>query len=333
MIHNGSMRVGVVGVGGMGNVHARKYALMPDVELFAHDRNPDRLDVYCAQFGAKPVATLEELVQTVDAVDVCTPTDAHKDVAMAAIQAGKAVLVEKPMARTTEECQELIDAAAKSGVPLMPGQVVRFFPEFVAAHAAVVGGKVGTPAAVRMRRGGKAPKGSDMWFQDHARSGGLLLDLAVHEFDWMLWTLGDVRSVYSRSVRLGQPVKGAEFEGDYALTTLQFENGCVGHVETTWMDPSGFRVTLEVCGSEGMIEYDSRNVASLRIHDAAGSRQESNLFPTDDPFYRELRAFVDAVASGSEMPVAPIDGMRAVAVARAAIESAKSGRAVSPSEA
>jgi predicted dehydrogenase len=316
----------------MGNVHARKYALMPDVELHAFDRNPDRLDVYCAQFGARPLGSLGDLVSTVDAVDVCTPTDAHHDVAMAAIEGGKAVLVEKPMARTPEECASLISAAAKKGVPLMPGQVVRFFPEFAAAHRAVRDGRVGKPAAVRMRRGGKAPKGSDMWFQDHARSGGLLLDLAVHEFDWMLWTLGDVRSVYSRSVRLGHPVEGAEFEGDYALTTLQFENGCVGHVETTWMDPSGFRVTLEVCGSEGMIEYDSRSVATLRIHDAAGSRSESNLSPTHDPFYCELRAFVDAVASGSAMPVAPEEGMKAVAVSRAAIESAKSGRAVSPLE-
>ncbi len=325
---NGTMRVGVVGVGGMGMVHARKYALMPDVELYAFDRNPDRLDVYCAQFGAKATKSLEELVSMVDAVDVCTPTDAHKDVAMGAIRGGKPVLVEKPMARTVEECAELIEAAAKAGVALMPGQVVRFFREFEAAHSAVKAGRVGTPAAVRTRRGGKAPKGSDMWFQDHARSGGLLLDLAVHDFDWMIWTFGDVRSVFSRSVRLGHPVEGAEFEGDYALTTLMFESGAVGHVETTWMDPSGFRVTLEVCGSGGMIEYDSRSVATLRIHDAAGSRSESAYFATDDPFYRELRSFVDAVVSGGPMPIAPEAGMKAVAVSRAAIESAKSGRAV-----
>jgi predicted dehydrogenase len=146
----------------------------------------------------------------------------------------------------------------------------------------------------------------------------------------MLWTFGPVKSVFSRSVRLGHPVEGAEFEGDYALTTLQFESGAVGHVETTWMDPSGFRVTFEVCGSNGMIEYDSRNVATLRVHDAAGSRAESNLAPTDDPFYRELRAFVDAVVQDSEMPIAPEDGLRAVAISRAAIESAKTGRVVVP---
>lgn len=324
------MKVGVVGVGGMGMVHARKYALMPDVELFAYDRDPDRLDVYCTQFGATATATLEELVAKVDAVDVCTPTDAHKDVAMEAIQGRKPVLIEKPMARTVQECAELIEAAEKMNVALMPGQVVRFFPEFAAANKAVRSGKIGKPATVRTRRGGKAPKGSDLWFQDHSRSGGILLDLAVHDFDWMVWTFGDVESVFSRSVRLGEIVDGAEFEGDYALTTLKFKSGCLGHTETTWMDPSGFRVTMEVCGSDGMIEYDSRNVATVRVHDAAGSRQESNFDPVDDPFYQELSAFLGAVKSGKPMPVAPEDGLKAVAIARAAIESAKLRQPVAP---
>lgn len=324
------MRVGVVGVGGMGMVHARKYALMNDVVLYAYDRNPDRLDVYCNQFNARPANSLEELIKNVDAVDVCTPTDAHRDVAMEAILGGKPVLVEKPMARTVEECRELIDAAEKAGVALMPGQVVRFFPEFESAHNAIVSGKIGRPATVRTRRGGRAPKGSDLWFQDHSRSGGILLDLSVHDFDWMLWTFGDVETVFSRSVRLGNKVEGAEFEGDYALTTLKFKSGCLGHVETTWMDPSGFRVTLEVCGSEGLIEYDSRNVATLRVHDGAGSRQESNFNPQDDPFYRELKAFLYAVETNSTMPVAPIDGLKAVAIARAATQSAKCGQPVYP---
>ena len=323
------MRVGVVGVGGMGTVHARKYTLMDDVELFAFDLNPDKLDVYCSQFKAKPTASLAELIKTVDAVDVCTPTDAHRDVALEAIAAGKPVLVEKPMARTVEQCAELVDAAKKSGVLMMPGQVVRFFPEFAAAHKAVKEGKIGKPAAVRMRRGGRSPKGTDLWFHDHERSGGILLDLAVHDFDWLLWTIGDVESVFSRSVRLGKTVAGAEMDGDHALTTLKFVNGCVGHVETTWLDPSGFRTTLEVCGSEGMLEYDSRDVATLRVHTAAGSRQESNLGYTDDPFYSELRAFLDAVQGKQGLPVSPEDGMKAVAIARAAIESAKSGKAVS----
>lgn len=322
------MRVGVVGVGGMGTVHARKYTLMDDVELFAYDRNTDKLDVYCNEFGAVAAATLDELISKVDAVDVCTPTDAHRDIALETIAAGKPTLVEKPMARTVEQCAELVDAAKKAGVLLMPGQVVRFFPEFAAAHKAVMDGKVGTAAAVRTRRGGRSPKGTDLWFHDHERSGGILLDLAVHDFDWLLWTFGDVKSVFSRSVRLGNTVEGAEIDGDYSLTILEFKSGCIGHVETTWMDPSGFRSTFEVCGSEGMLEYDSRDIGTVRVLSANGTRQESNLGPTDDPFYSELRAFLDAVKGERTAPVSPEDGMKAVAIARAAIESAKTGEAV-----
>src|SRR5204863_4959008 len=143
------------------------------------------------------------------------------------------------------------DAAAKANVPLMPGQVVRFFAEYATGNRLVKEGKVGKPAAARTRRGGLAPMGSHGWFQDYQRSGGVLLDLAVHDFDWLRWTLGEVKHLYSRSV--GVATDGGP---DYALTVLTFESGAVAHVESTWMDPSGFRTAFEVCGSEGMIQFD-----------------------------------------------------------------------------
>lgn len=313
----------------MGSVHASKYVLMDDVELFAYDIHAGRLAEFCNKFSAKPTSSLAELIETVDSVDVCTPTDSHRDVALEAIAAGRPVFVEKPMARTLEQCQELIDAAKKAGVHLMPGQVVRFFPEFAAAHKAVMDGKVGKPAAVRMRRGGRSPKGTDLWFHDYERSGGILLDLSVHDFDWLLWTIGEVKSVYTRSVRMGKTVDGADMDGDYALTTLQFENGCVAHVESTWLDPSGFRTTFEVCGSDGMIEHDTREVGTVRVHKADGSRKETNFALSDDPYYAELRGFLDAVQNNTPVPVSPEEGMKAVAIAFAAIESAKTGNAIS----
>lgn len=312
----------------MGSVHASKYTFMDDVELFAFDVSAERLEAFCNKFSAKPSASLAELIESVDSVDVCTPTDSHRDVALEAIAAGKPVFVEKPMARTLEQCAELIDAAKKAGVHLMPGQVVRFFPEFAAAHNAIMDGKVGNPAAVRMRRGGRSPKGTDLWFHDYERSGGILLDLSVHDFDWLLWTIGEVKSVYTRSVRMGKTVDGADMDGDYTLTILQFENGCVAHVESTWLDPSGFRTTFEVCGSDGMIEHDSRLVGSVIVHKADGSRKETNFALADDPYYAELRGFLDAVQNGTPVPVPPEDGMKAIAVAIAAIESAKTGKAV-----
>jgi predicted dehydrogenase len=142
-----------------------------------------------------------------------------------------------------------------------------------------------------------------------------------------------VKHVYARSVQI-KPDWLETYDppesGDYALTTLTFESGCVAHVEATWMDPGGSRVTFEVCGSEGMIEFDSRRAPTLRTTTADGSRLEAPLGPEDDPYYLQLRAFVDSVKNGTEPPVSGLDGLQAVAIACAALESAQTGKVVAP---
>lgn len=323
------IRVGILGAGGMGNAHARHYRQMAEVELTFFDKSIEKTEAFAKAWGCPPAVTADELIGASDIVDICLPTDLHRDTGLKVIAAGRAVFIEKPLARSLEECAELINAAEVSGVPLMVGQVVRFFPEFKKAHDLVKRGAVGEPAAARMRRGGGRPKGEDMWFRDYGRSGGVLLDLAVHDFDWLRWTLGEISLVYSRSLGL---VRGSG--PDYALTTLTFESGAVGHVESTWMDPSGFRTTLEVAGSGGILEYDSRLTPSLRTHiggdGSPRSIAESNYSSEDDPYYRQLRAFLKAVQSGGEPPITGHDGAMAVSIALAAIESAKTGRAIKP---
>ena len=140
------------------------------------------------------------------------------------------------------------------------------------------------------------------------------------------WTLGEVKSIFSKSLGATKG-KGP----DYALTTLQFDSGAIAHVESTWMDPSGFRVTFEVCGSGGMIEYDSRFTPSLRTSvDGSPAVNEAPLDAADDPYYNQLHGFVTAVQEGKEPPVTGFDGLMAVSIAAAAIESAKTGKVVSP---
>ncbi|MCW5941725.1 MAG: Gfo/Idh/MocA family oxidoreductase [Fimbriimonadaceae bacterium] len=321
------IRVGILGNGGMGQVHARQYAKMANVQLYVHDRQTDRAARLAEEYGAINTTGSDDLISKCDVVDVCLPTDLHAAYGQKVLSAGRALIMEKPLARTLEESVGLLEAATKANVPFGAAQVVRYFPEFAAGHRHVKGGGVGTPAAARTRRGGPPPiKGADNWFMDHARSGGVLLDLAIHDFDWLRWTLGEVTHLYARSLR----AKDLSGGPDYALTTLSFEGGAVAHVEATWMDPSGFRTTYEVCGSEGMIEYDSRAHPSLRTHLAGGSSAESPLFETDDPYYLELSAFVDAVQGGSPVPVPAYEGAMAVSIALAAQESAATDRAVRP---
>lgn len=309
----------------MGRVHARQYARRGNVELLIHDRDPHRCQALAHEFDATPVDTLSNLIARADAIDVCLPTPLHVEIGLQAIAAGRAVLVEKPIARGLEEGRALVEAAEKANVPLMTGQVVRFFAEFEEGHRLVKAGAVGTPAAIRMRRGGRAPLGSEGWFQNLEMSGGVLVDLAVHEFDWLRWTIGEVSHLYSRSVGL-QDGHGP----DYALTTLTFDNGAVAHVESTWMDPAGFRTTFEVAGSEGLIEHDSRNNVALRTTTADRVLTDNALTAEDDPYYREIDGFVTALETGAEVPVPGRQGLAALAISLAAIESAKTGQVVRP---
>ncbi len=323
------MKVGVVGAGGMGAVHSRHWASVAGVELYVFDLDDSKRDELASQYGMRATNDLDKLIQSVDIVDVCVPTDLHADVAVASLGAKRATLVEKPLARTMDDAERIVSAAKKSGVALGIGHVVRYFPEHESIRNAIQRGVIGTPAAARLRRGGGLPRNYDGWFSDQGRSGGVLLDLAIHDFDWILWALGPVKSVYARSVTLGKGVAGADFKGDHALATLSLESGAVAHVEATWMDPSGGRAAVEVAGSKGLVEFDSRNCPSVRIATPGVSRTEAPNGPGLDPYYRQLKSFHDAIERGEKPPVGPEEGLAALQVALAAVESAKSHRMVS----
>ncbi len=319
------MKVGILGTGHMGETHAEQLQKMPGVEIIFLARDPEKSAKFGARFGASPRNSIEDILKDADALDVCLPTDMHLEVGLKAIAHGTPVLMEKPLARSLKDAIALRDAAAKANVPFMVGQVVRYFPEFQSGHKIVTTGGVGKPAAARTRRGGPAPSGTDSWFLDHERSGGVLLDLAIHDFDWLRWVLGEVKCLYSRSVGASTGTGP-----DYALTTLTFDSGAIAHVESTWMDPSGFRTTFEVAGSGGLIQNDSRSVASIRINTTGGSTLQQPHGHGADPYYLQLEAFLSAVKNKTSVPITAHDGVMALSIALAAVESAKTGEVVIP---
>ncbi len=318
-------KVGIIGTGGMGRTHARHYKNIGNLELLAYDVDPERLSGFCTDTGAAPAASSDDLMERADIVDICLPTHLHADLAVQSLGLGKATLCEKPMARTVADCGRIAEAAAKSSAPFMPAQVVRWFPEFRRAHDMVVDGAVGDASAIRTRRCGKHPQGAGGWFTNYELSGGVLMDLAVHDFDWIRWTFGEAKAVYANGVDHQWPA-GL----DYALVTITLESGALAHTEASWADPGGFRAAFEIAGSGGFIEHDNRWSPPLRTVNDKGTFNESPMAPADDPYFRQLSEFITAVESGSEPPVTAIDGLRAVAIAEAAIESAKSGRAIAP---
>jgi predicted dehydrogenase len=319
------LRIGLIGLGGMGRTHARHYKNVPDCRLVAaHDIDAERTTSFCKEFELAPKSSIEALIASVDAVDICTPTPTHCVIALESLRAGKPTICEKPMCRTVEQCKRLVDEVAARDLIFMPAHVVRFFPEFATAHRLVRHGTVGRPAAIRTRRGGAFPNSPGNWFADFAQSGGVLLDLIIHDFDWIRWTFGEVERVYAKGL-IDSGIPGM----DYALVTLKMTSGAVAHVEGTWADPGGFRVTLEVAGDGGFFEFDSLKVGSLVTTKADGGRQrESPLLPTDDPYRLELAHFVDRVHSGRQTDITATDGMKAVAISEAAIESVRTGKPV-----
>ena len=319
------IRIGLLGAGGMGNVHMRHYRNIPGIEVVFWDRDAEKRDSFQRRWQVTAASTFEEMLKLSDAIDVCVPTDLHVEIGQKVLNDGKALLVEKPLAQSFEDAMKLHEASVKRQVPFMVGHVARFFPEFKRGHDIVSEGGIGRPGIARTRRGGLAPTGSDSWFRDHSRSGGVLLDVAIHDFDFLRWTLGEVKFLNARSIG-AKAGKGP----DYGLTVLTFESGAIAHVEATWMDPSGFRTTYEICGSKGMIEFDSRNVQSLRSHLPAKTFNEAPLASSDDPYFKELSAFVHSVSTGETPPITGLDGAMAVGIAHTAIKSAKEGKPLQP---
>ncbi|MEI7578269.1 MAG: Gfo/Idh/MocA family oxidoreductase [Armatimonadota bacterium] len=314
------IRVGFVGAGRLGRVHARHLMRLPGVSVGAFDVVPSSSESFASEVGGVAYGSFEELLEKSDAVAVVTPSDVHADFAVAALEAGKHVFIEKPVTLSVEAAGPIsVAASARPELVCTVGQVLRWFPMYRRAHQLVKAGEIGVPAALRMSRGGGLPGGGRGWFEDHSKSGGVFIDLGVHDYDFLLWTFGPVVEVVARSVG-AKTGSGA----DYGLATLTFESGAVGHVESTWMDAEDPGMSFEFCGSGGMLEWNSRTTGTVR----GMGRVDGHFMPDDDPFFGQMKAFVDAIRGEASVTVSLADGVAALRVAEAALESARSGMRV-----
>lgn len=330
------MRVGLVGAGSMGTVHAPAWKKLADkgAELVGiHAARADAAEQLAAKHGTRTYPSYEALLADVDVVDLCVPTDLHKDMTIQAARAGKHVLCEKPIALTVADGQAVIAACEQAGVRLFIAQVLRFVPSYAAAKAVIDAGQIGKPAVISLTRVSYQPrKAQDNWFLDESRSGGLILDLMIHDYDYARWVGGNVKRVFAKSVRAARP----DAPGDYVMVTLRFDNGVIGRIEGGWAYPPGFfRTSLDIAGTDGVIEWNSSDdTEPMHTHLAEAPKQQVSdvaLPPTlesDTPFDFEIRHFYEALIHNTPFIVTPRDGLAAVQVALAARESLKTGRTV-----
>ncbi|WEG10771.1 Gfo/Idh/MocA family oxidoreductase [Pullulanibacillus sp. KACC 23026] len=322
------MKIVVIGSGTMAHTHTDAYTNMTNVELVGVvDIREDLGRPFAQKYNILYFSSLDEaLEQTeVDVVDVCVPTYLHKNYVIQAANAKKHVICEKPLARSIEDACEMIEHCKSQSVRLFVGHVVRFFPEFENARQLILDGEIGKVGTVRFFRGGPFPKATfENWYADTARSGGVILDLMIHDFDFLQWTFGKAERVYTKALP----------DMDYALTSIRFKNGVIANVEGSWSDVDDFHTEYDIAGSEGLLQHDSRKEKPLQISlkqenswNAEGvAVPESPMFKR--PYQLELENFIHCIETGETARVTPNDALEALRLSFASIESAKTGKAV-----
>ncbi len=325
------MQVGIIGAGVMGRVHAQALGQIAGVAVAAVGaRQPGPAAAELARaHGAELLSVAELLARPdIDAVVIATPTDSHLELVRAAAQAGKQIICEKPLARTQAEGEALIEAARAAGVKLAVGHVLRYFPEYAQARALAQGGELGQLGTIRATRGAGFPTVAGDWYADNARSGGVALDLMIHDFDWVRWVGGPVERVYARGLAYAGLARK-----DMAMVTLRFASGAIGYVEGSWAYPGEFRTSFEIAGSAGLVRHASRESSPLRFE----------LFPADqatagvavpsgglheDPYLAQMRDFVAWLRGGPPPRASTSDALEALRVSLAALESIRDDRPI-----
>lgn len=326
------MRVGIVGTGFMGSTHAAAWSTTEASLAGFVSLSRAMAEPLAQEYQATAYDSFTAMLDEIDVVDICTPTYLHHDMVLEAAEAGKDIICEKPLARTVEEGQAMIAACAEAGVQLIVAHVVRFFPEYALARKKVKAGELGDLAILRLTRGTFQPKkATDNWFVDFAKSGGMMLDLMIHDLDYARWVAGEVETVYAKKV--SSQYTGAA--GDHGLIIMRHRSGAISHVEGSWAYPPPlFRTRFEIAGSNGLLQHDSTATAAIGLHLHGAGDEDIPDVPlpssplSEDPYATQIKAFYRSLANGEPAPVSGADGLAALQLALAGIQSAESGRPV-----
>jgi myo-inositol 2-dehydrogenase/D-chiro-inositol 1-dehydrogenase len=331
------VRVGVLGAGRIGKVHAEHLAhRVAGARLVAVcDVQPGAAEACAARFGAKaftdPAAVLED--PNVDAVIICTSTDTHARFIEEAARAKKHVFCEKPIDHDLSRIDRALLAAKSAGVKLQIGFNRRFDPNFRHVRETVAAGKIGKPLLVRITS--RDPRPPPIEYVKV--SGGMFLDMTIHDFDMARYLAGaNVTSVFAVGGARVDPKIGAAGDIDTAIVTLEFENGAFGTIDNCREAVYGYDQRVEVFGSGGVAWADNQTPHRTGRGDREGMHAPLPLdFFMDrytESFIAEMSAFVACIRDGGEPPVTGEDGRVPVVMALAANKSLKEKRPVALAE-
>lgn len=327
------VEIGVIGAGFAGSIHAKAYAKTPDARVgVIVDQDRDRAEQLAAQVGGRVETEVEALFRdsAVDLVDIAVPTPLHARFAVAALDAGKHVVIEKPLALTLVDAEAIVRAGERNSKFVMVAHVLRFWPEYVAMREALRSGRLGRPLIATAQRLSNTPQWAS-WFRDPQATGGAVLDLQIHDLDILNWLFGRPKRVFARGA------KGETGGWDHVISQVEYDavSACA---EASFMMPQDFPFTagMRILCEKGVLEYQFRAGGAsfeagkpmhyLYVHEPGKPNQQLAYEP-GDAFEQEIAYFVGCVERGQPPTVVtPVDARLAVQTALAARASLELGQ-------
>lgn len=328
--------IGIVGAGYIGSLHARTVAEHGDgaTILGVTDIKLENARRLADSVGCPVYETFDDMLsaRNVDVLAICTPTAFHHEYVFRAVEAGRHVFCEKPLAITLEQANRMVSAVEGRDVVAMAGHVLRFWPEYVRIKEVVDSGTLGTPRHAYCERLGVIPDWAEgQWNRRQDVGGGAALDLQIHDIDYLNWVFGNPSRVQSRGVHQAELGGWAHMQ-----TSLAFGGGVAGLVHAGWTFHGGFPFTMgvRIAGTEGTVEWlfrAGKNIEEraenvpITVYRRSGS-QEAIAVEKVDPFVAEWRYFLSCVRRGRAPELATFAQARdALRVALASCESAAAG--------
>jgi myo-inositol 2-dehydrogenase / D-chiro-inositol 1-dehydrogenase len=335
---NNKLNIGIIGAGRIGKVHAETIAFrlpeavpaaITDINLAAAREVASRCGIPCVAERSEDILADPKI----DAVLICSSTNTHAGLVVAAARAGKHIFCEKPIDHSLEKIDLALEAVEKAGVKLQVGFNRRFDANFERVRKAVVSGEIGKPHLLHIISRDPAPPPISYV----KVSGGMFLDMTIHDFDMARFLIGDeVEEIYTAGAVMVDPEIGRAGDLDTALVVLRFRNGVIGTIDNSRKAVYGYDQRVEILGSSGAISTGNCYPNQAVISTATSVRRDLPLnFFMDrytESFVNELRAFVEAVLEDKPTPVTGIDGRIPVVMALAARRSYDERRPVKLAE-
>lgn len=327
------VKVGVAGLGVMGERHVRVYDKMPVVELYALcDANAERAREMSEEYGTKCYTDVEEMLKDpeLDAIDIVLPDRLHRDAILLAAKYGKHILVEKPMASTVEDAQIIADALKGYDKTFMIGQILRFDPRYSMAREAVQSGKLGTPVSVYARRNSHV-----VGPRHYNGATNLVPHVMVHDIDAVQWILGErIKTVYAKA---SDKVFGHKNMMDCVQFMFTTESGLFGQMEACWILPevsiTSIDDQMEIIGTESTVYTKNCGEGFMLLDERKADAVDSRHWPdlnggVGGALYEELTEFIRCAESGKKSIISAEEGLYLIKVVEAVEESIRAGREI-----